>query len=239
MSAQVSKLVSVRFDDARLKVDRAYRHINETEQVLRTFAGSGICKAVIDQDAEAGRCQIRVEVLKQLPAEIALPIGDAIHNLRTALDYVVTRIVGTGNDRITFPMHEERHNLAKSGQFREVVKAFPKLEFILLDEIKPYRTGNYALWALGKVDNIDKHKLLIPQFSITSIIGVSVENRDKSFTMQGLDVHIEAGGISANLLSIKGLPGPFEITSEGQPAISVGFQQGKLLRGIGCRSNVD
>jgi hypothetical protein len=54
------------------------------------------------------------------------------------------------------------------------VKAAPNLGPLILDCIKPYKTGNYALWALGKVENIDKHKLLIPSIVLTGLNGVSI-----------------------------------------------------------------
>ena len=32
---------------------------------------------------------------------------------------------------------------------------------VILDEVKPYRGGNTSLWELNKLDNIDKHNLIL------------------------------------------------------------------------------
>src|ERR1019366_7071528 len=78
----------VQFEGARLKIDRANVHIAEIEAILGALPKNYTAR--IDRDEEAGSqaivytCNIDLFDLK---SNLSLLVGDAIHNLRTALDY--------------------------------------------------------------------------------------------------------------------------------------------------------
>lgn len=153
------------FDGATLKIERAYYHIEEVKSLLeavREIEQQGI---TLQND---GPCGFHLDFLpssrpfKDLP----LAIGDAIHNLRAALDHVWMALwrksgkTGFG----TFPFHETRKNIEDAIAKSPVKEAFPEVEKIVLDYVKPYRDedGNSILWAITKLDKIDKHNLIIP-----------------------------------------------------------------------------
>lgn len=144
--------LSISFDDARLKINRANRHIDEAWTIIAAFAKSDFCKVVSERDADAGNYILKVNATVRAPPELALAAGDTVHNLRSSLDYAITAMVGRKDNRVSFPMDETWDKLEKSSTaLKKVVSAVPKFDIFLRDVIKPYKAGNYALWALGLV----------------------------------------------------------------------------------------
>lgn len=217
--------LSVRFDDARLKVNRAYRHLHEVQTIINTFAQLDFCKVVSDRNANTGYYSLKVTATANLPPELALAVGDTVHNLRSALDYIVTAMVGKEDNRVSFPMDATWDKLEKSSTLKRVVSAVPNFDTLLRDVIKPYETGNYALWALGKIDNVDKHKLLIPRYSISRVTGISFNSEDQTITATNETVFIQ----NSHVMSMMQGRSPFQITNQGKPAISVVFGEGSYF----------
>jgi hypothetical protein len=102
-----------RFHQARLKHVWANHHVNQLHALWQGFLESDFCQLSVEPDPEGGEC-IRVASLKTLPAELVLRLGDAVHNLRCALDYTISEILGWKDTRVTFPMHETREELIAS-----------------------------------------------------------------------------------------------------------------------------
>jgi len=80
---------------AALKIGRAYKHINEIQSLLIEFAASDFYSVRIDYDAEkrANTVCFEIDKLKFPLYDSALAIGDAIHNLRSALDHLWYSVV--------------------------------------------------------------------------------------------------------------------------------------------------
>ena len=117
-----------------------------------------------------------------LPFPIGLEIGNCVHNLRGALDYLVSRLArdapGVGDERIIFPFNKERSSLEGSfdgnGTRRrakdicELARHYPNLKTIILDRIMPYSESDGAcptgdlIWRINDANNIDKHRLIMP-----------------------------------------------------------------------------
>src|SRR5690606_22121211 len=94
--------------------------------------------------------------------------GDALHNLRSALDVMWFAIRHPGgpdwSDRKTqFPICEGANSFVKA--LEGIEKTFPKPAVDILNNVKPYKGGNDGLWLLSRLNNIDKHNTLIPVYS--------------------------------------------------------------------------
>src|ERR1700719_482762 len=83
------RAVMTSFDSARLKIQRANRHIENLQAVLTEFSAGKFYEFVVDGKPGA----LVTRLLKPFPDDIPLIIGDAVHNLRSALDHLVTAIV--------------------------------------------------------------------------------------------------------------------------------------------------
>lgn len=214
------------FHSARLKVERAVRHVNELQAVIATFLKTDFHRVWIDVDPQTGEHIVRYETAPA-PQPVPLIIGDAIHNLHTTLDHIASDIAeraGLNSNRVHFPKHETRDALEKSREFREIVQAAPNLSAVILDEIRPYKAGNYPLWALGKLDNVDKHKLLIPTVAITKLTGLSAIDSNYNF-LSDVTVIIDAGG----RMDIAGFGRPSKITENGKPSFDITFPKGSYF----------
>ena len=72
-----------------MKIGRARQHIEELRRALTEYANSVPCTVVREADPdEPGWLRARIDgEPKPIPDEVPLILGDAVHNLRTSLDY--------------------------------------------------------------------------------------------------------------------------------------------------------
>lgn len=151
------------FVSAKLKVQRAYRHIHEFKTLLDGIAKSDFARAIVEPNEDLTAYTLRIEA-DSLPPDFSLVIGDAVHCMRSSLDHLATQIMweATGaNKRIHFPMHEERDNLVDMARKSPVNDTFPEFENLILDTVNPCKEGNAPLWLAGKLSNIDKHNEIV------------------------------------------------------------------------------
>ena len=107
----------------------------------------------------------------------ALIIGDALHNLKSALDILYYQTFeavapGKADHRTRFPIRNEREQLISGidGGLKEKGLAGDSrvalVVDLLLDIVKPYQAGNRPIWALHDLNILDKHQLLLPVFDV-------------------------------------------------------------------------
>lgn len=172
---------STLFRGPKLKVKWANHHITTLKDTLNTFMNTKFYDTSIEKDVEVeGRKsdsppdKVRVEVTQDPPWSIPLIIGDAVHNLRSALDLAVCEIAEGFGGKVTrnhyFPIGEARENVVgavKEGAVHGVPCDF---KTFLIDEIQPHRGPNDTLWELHRIDILDKHKMIIPTYSMSPLI---------------------------------------------------------------------
>jgi hypothetical protein len=169
------------FESSRLKIDRAKHHLAELESIISSLPN--IYTATVEIDPNGGH-----EVLKhdlpnrdKIVDDIALVLGDAIHNLHCALDHawvsVLTKLCPASiNNQTKFPIFPIRKQVEAALRGVEIHSAAPALFDCVLDEIKPYSGGNESIWSIHILDVDDKHRLLLPVIEFASIQGIEVEN---------------------------------------------------------------
>jgi hypothetical protein len=144
------------FSASRCKVERAMKHIHDLNKLLVSFSESDFYSVRVEE--YKGRNHVVIEFTRRFPeADGALILGDALHNLRSAVDilYYQAFYEGTGivDDRTQFPIRNEREEVIAAidgGLKKKVLSDHPiaiKIRNVIVDVIKPYQTGNYALWA--------------------------------------------------------------------------------------------
>jgi hypothetical protein len=161
-----SILTSPLLDEARYKICRGKEHYYALDAELQKFWDSKPCIVAHEYDDKQSKNLFRFKVQRAAPLSAwALIIGDAVHNARSALDYIAWRIAGGDiSDRVTlFPICES------SGQFEDATQR--RLRRVHPDavaairKLQPYHRPNVqesALWLLETLENRDKHKLLTP-----------------------------------------------------------------------------
>lgn len=148
-----------KFKSAYMKVERSQQHIDELKKTLQDYKNSSFCEMGINETGLV----VSVVITKAIPDTVALCLGDAFHNLRSSLDHVAYEIVSMHDgslDRIQFPIADTEVSLKKNGYFG-LEAIYPEFAKHIADVVKPYEKGNYKLWALNKLNNLDKHRLLL------------------------------------------------------------------------------
>lgn len=212
---------------ARLKIARARRHIQELEAAIQSFVDTDFCRLISEKDEKTGDQTVKLSSIAPLPSEISLITGDAVHNLRSALDHVMVQILGDDGKQIAFPMAKDRNNPGSHQTHRIIKDRFPDLAQLLTETICIHDTGDICLWAISELDNVDKHNLLIAIASVHGLENVVLEDAQQN-TMIAPYVEVDQGG-TLNL--IKSAAGGFEVKSRGRAMASVSFGTGLPLDG--------
>lgn len=159
------------FESAKLKVERAKHHISNLQTVFDAFIVKNPYTLTISNDTNSGDTTIDVSLNEPLPPVLALIIGDAVHNLRTALDHATWELIGrdrgTQDRYLKLPTGDNRVNYEACCKGIKTPRADTKAFFIALGI---YEGGpSERLYTLNSLDTVDKHTVLTPIAGITSI----------------------------------------------------------------------
>jgi len=152
----------------RAKLERANRHLHELERSLGgeffTLAHSTHPYVVLaEDDHETGQVSYKLGKVPPIPPEISAIAGDAVHNLRSALDLLMTQLIlaaGETPGREYFPIAETPEKfVARCRAEIEGRITQDALDVLLACEAYRGGTGD-ALWRVHKLDVEDKHRLL-------------------------------------------------------------------------------
>jgi hypothetical protein len=170
------------FTGSRLKIERAKKHISDLQNEILSFSKPNFYTLTVEKHPETGNDTPKLRITKPSPEGLTLVIGDAIHNLHTALDLAVCEVVrdklgATAVTRyVKFPFdNTSRENFISYFGKGKIAKACPAIFDLILD-IEPYKGGNDTLIALHDLDILDKHELLIPLIEFSAIIGISAKD---------------------------------------------------------------
>jgi hypothetical protein len=178
-----------RFSFALHKIERANKHIENLGWLVSVLPHAYI-STIESNDAGGQTLKYTPPDLTETGIAMSLVIGDAIHNLRTAIEYAylgaVERHVPTELDcYTTFPTGKTREDVESRLKSRKIDVLSPKLFDRIISYIRPYEIGgNVLLKILHDLDISDKHWLLIPTARVADIRDVVVEN-DKGKTITG------------------------------------------------------
>lgn len=161
-----------RLNRIRAKVDRANQHIRNLEGGLRDLRQAEPYKIGAKRDPQTGQLNIHVLNVPTIPSVASAITGDALQNMRSALDHLAYELwllgpaggKGGPAKHVYFPIAEDATKYKAEapgkvqGMRKEAIKA--------IDAIKPYGTGNRntpgdTLWRLHYLNIVDKHRALM------------------------------------------------------------------------------
>ena len=131
---------------------------------MRAYLDSSPYVIATKRDSETQRLIYFLQSVRSTPLRISALLGDTINNLRSALDHVAYQVVlkdsaAPPKQHVYFPIADTeatylntRSNKMKGASPRAIRE---------IDALKPYAGGNDELWKLHKLNNIDKHRMLI------------------------------------------------------------------------------
>jgi hypothetical protein len=149
---------------ARVKLTRAAKHIEEAKIEYERFASSEPVEINVTLIEETDdEWKFNVEKLDlDTPYLTTAIVGDAIHNIRSALDVMACEFVremGGCDKGVHFPFAKDEGGLDEQIKHKKFDRAGPQA-VALLKTFEPYGGGNAALRGLHDADNEDKHSRL-------------------------------------------------------------------------------
>ncbi len=159
------------------KLERAKKHISDFESARKTFQKENADTIQFKDDPKARKRIYYVSRDLYVRPEIPLIVGDAVQNLRSALDHLAHQLmcVGTGQpgpfSSVYFPIAEDADEY-KCGPRRRI-KRMRRDAIKAIDALEPYGGGKgEVFWHLHQLNNVDKHRMLLT--ALTSLYGHSI-----------------------------------------------------------------
>src|SRR5689334_19456648 len=119
------------FVGPKLKIERAQKHIRDLDERFTIFAQSDFYSLRVNEDEESGDSILQLEHTEPIPDDFALITGDALLNLRSALDLLVSDVVyyglGTRPKKLYFPIRESYKDLKGIVKTGEIQQANPAI----------------------------------------------------------------------------------------------------------------
>lgn len=173
------------------KIDRAFEHLETLETDVRAaWAESGPYSVRFSEvDPETGWCEVSLVPAPEIP-RFGVIMGDLMHNLRSALDYIVTALVDA-TDGVTLSRHHQfpifsnpADYLAKVGDPAAAPAVFGPLRHLvlgtgLIEQLQPYKANpdprEDPMWHIHRFSNADKHR------KITTLLAIPLGSFDIAF----------------------------------------------------------
>lgn len=162
-----------------IKVKRAQKHMVDINSEARRYAASHPYKFTRVQEQNAqGQIGYRVRITEHPDPMIAVMLGDFVHNLRCALDYIIVACVPRKRQRsASFPVlfddiwaKDENGSFViddtgRREKFVTAINGLSPAARTLVMELQPYNWPNLAyriaLGLISRLENADKHRQLI------------------------------------------------------------------------------
>lgn len=185
------------FASARTKLKWAKKHIYDLELAFQAFVERSPYTVSLNGD-EQGRTFVNLRLTEPVPAELGLLIGDAIHNMRCALDHATWELFGLDKgtqDRYTkFPTGADRQSYIAACRGLKTPRDDTKQFFIDLEVFT--RGENAAIYEMHLFDNSDKHVILTPVVAAGRVSSARAVNTETGKVLVDLkDVVLHTGNV--------------------------------------------
>jgi hypothetical protein len=157
---------------ALLKVKRAKSHLESLKVAIADYRNLNPNVLYPQHDIHADTTSWVVKISDDVKDEMALLLGDIIHNARSSLDILAYSLLLdsglTPTRRTYFPFigidSDLQTKLKETG-----LDALPSDHLIYFGTHPPSKTSNPALYALHELDIVDKHRTIAPVASFVEI----------------------------------------------------------------------
>jgi hypothetical protein len=162
----------------REKIKWADKHIDDFKVAAAEFTNSKPYSLRVDTETESGKPLVQMLEVRNIPPEISLTVGDAIQNLRSALDYLACGLVDANKGVIgrwtEFPIFDGPIVTSRDkARFSGKVEGMRQEAIDDIRDLHPYQGGDNLLWRLHRLNIVGKHKMLVTAWgSITAINGL-------------------------------------------------------------------
>lgn len=213
------------FKQARAKIKRANHHIAQLDTQIELLEQSDV--GTVEINPEFGNEVIKHDIPdRNLVSQIALIAGDAVHNLRCALDYAwvetIAKLAPYALGKFTkFPVYPTCDALEAALCGNGIDQATNNLFEVMLTKIKPYAGGDDAVWPIHRMDIRDKHRLLIPVIIYSSISGIETQDSTGEVSPNGF-----TAGTHQEPPWYISMPPGIHVKNKGKVSLSILFEYG-------------
>jgi hypothetical protein len=176
-----------RIDGIRLKIERAKEHIRNLDLAIQTFVCSEPYAIRTKPHSVIQHTTLYVARAEPVPTTVPIILGDAIHNLRSALDHLAWQLVeadgGIPDKHTFFPIFSGPDGFQKYASAMgsgEIKKIRPGAEKVI-QAMQPYVTGDDTLGHISQLDIIDKHRFVLTTVMLFKAWHVSVNGMTLPF----------------------------------------------------------
>jgi hypothetical protein len=170
--------VDLKMAGAERKLERAQEHIVAVHAIVDQWLRSEALTIEEVPDMSTGRTERRVRLGAAPPDRLALVIGDAVHNLRAALDHAVYdaacqhaggALTPQVEKALMFPVIGDGTKKEFDREAGKRLVGVPNEVIAVVEQAQPYRwndAGNpggycfHPVWQVHELDRIDKHRRL-------------------------------------------------------------------------------
>lgn len=152
------------FAPSRLKLRRASDHIEELDRNIAQYVYREPVLVTTSKHPELGYYAWRTECVLAAPTYLAAIFGDAIHNMRSALDLLavdLVRLKKKSERKVRFPFAASADELDEQIKESNLRRAGPEV-VDLIRSLRPFKDGNAALRYIHDLDVMDKHQMTLP-----------------------------------------------------------------------------
>ena len=142
--------------DIALKIEWADHRIQDFKRAFAAFKRADPYSLKVDVDPNTRKPLFQITKACPIPPDISLVAGDAIQNLRTALDYLACGLVLWNNQTPTtkteFPIFDHAPVTAKDkARFNGKIEGMRQEAINAIWDIHPYQGGDNTLWRLHQI----------------------------------------------------------------------------------------
>jgi hypothetical protein len=164
----------------KLKLKRARIHIAEIKSLLDQYNEPDPYEVRQEQDPQSGEIVASLVVKNPIPIALSPIVGDAIHNVRCALDFLICDLARDNgkipNENGGFPLSQNNAERFKPGRVSKKIEGVCLRAERLIDLIKASEKFYRPLHILNRLDNIDKHNSIVlvaaATIKVTAKVGV-------------------------------------------------------------------
>lgn len=230
-------------DSAKLKIEWAKKHIGHLNAAIKALGETKPYRIAHKYEPETRKLVMYLAEMKPVPPHVPLIIGDAVNNLRSALEHLAYAIVskhGTVTEKTGFPIYNAvpaaNPNDYKALLERKVDRIPPGI-VAAIDAFQPYKGGNETFLALAELNNSDKHKLITTVGTILKGIDVAPvvrrmmsEKFGKDVKLRTLRINAPAGGPTLKVGDALYIGGPDEKPYEDmEVTFAIAFVEPKIV----------
>jgi|ERR1019366_760638 hypothetical protein len=150
---------------ALAKAQRAKKHVRDLDDALNAFDESHPYEVRTEDDPETLERSYYLKRIDSVPLPILAIVGDILQNARSTLDHLV-HFLYVANKTKPVPGVTGFHIADApfeydAPEFARKVGGAGDVAVKRIFALKPYKGGNESLWRIHRLNNMDKHRLLI------------------------------------------------------------------------------